>query len=239
VIYLLFNFRGAKSVFFFFQISHVVPKAVISDKRIWLAHRKRKLNLWRLPKIKRFYRRVKCHSLWPSYIREKGRTLGKTYGIKVRCYWEHAWEPRKHIGNLMKTWREHVGNQGKMKKVLPKWWNFTTKKKKPTLDYQFHPILFLKHHPPVMHKSRFLSCPIWQLHNIVRQGKLFVRRLHTTSFISQSSKKVCSICHVEISQTMAPSTTLLTPLKSSQWLQVQWGVFLMFRPILSGFRHIL
>jgi len=29
--------------------------------------------------------------LWPSYIGEKGRTLAKTYGIKVRCYWEHPW----------------------------------------------------------------------------------------------------------------------------------------------------
>jgi len=41
------------------------------------------------------------------YIGEKGRTLGKTYGIKVRCYWEHPWgthwKPREHIGNLMGT----------------------------------------------------------------------------------------------------------------------------------------
>jgi hypothetical protein len=29
----------------------------------------------------------------PIQVREKGRTLGKIYGIKVRCYWEH-------IGNL-------------------------------------------------------------------------------------------------------------------------------------------
>jgi hypothetical protein len=29
--------------------------------------------------------------LWPSYIGEKGRTLGKTYGIKERCYLEHPW----------------------------------------------------------------------------------------------------------------------------------------------------
>jgi len=41
------------------------------------------------------------------YIGEKGRTLGKTYGMKVRCYWEHTWgthqEPREHIENLMRT----------------------------------------------------------------------------------------------------------------------------------------
>jgi hypothetical protein len=34
--------------------------------------------------------------LWPNYMGEKGRTLGKTYGIKVRCYGEK-------IGNLMRT----------------------------------------------------------------------------------------------------------------------------------------
>jgi hypothetical protein len=43
--------------------------------------------------------------LWPTYIGEKGRTLGKTYGIKARCYWEHPCgthcEPREHIENMM------------------------------------------------------------------------------------------------------------------------------------------
>jgi len=38
-------------------------------------------------------------SLRPIYIGEKGRTLGKTYGIQVRCYWEH-------IGNPMGTKKE-------------------------------------------------------------------------------------------------------------------------------------
>jgi hypothetical protein len=41
------------------------------------------------------------------YEGEKGRTLGKTYGIKARCYWEHPWgtprELREHIENLMGT----------------------------------------------------------------------------------------------------------------------------------------
>jgi len=43
--------------------------------------------------------------LWPTYIGEKGRTLGKTSGIKARCYWEHPWgtqwELREHTRNLM------------------------------------------------------------------------------------------------------------------------------------------
>jgi len=44
---------------------------------------------------------------WPTHVGEKGRTLGKTYGIKARCYWEHPWgtywEPREHIWNLKGT----------------------------------------------------------------------------------------------------------------------------------------
>jgi len=61
--------------------------------------------------------------LWPTHIGEKGRTLGKTYGVTARCYREHPWASREHIGNLMGThWeleREHVGNKGKKKKILP------------------------------------------------------------------------------------------------------------------------
>jgi len=34
---------------------------------------------------------MECLPLWPTYIDEKGRTLGKTYGIKARCNWEHPW----------------------------------------------------------------------------------------------------------------------------------------------------
>jgi len=53
--------------------------------------------------------------LWPTYIGEKGRTLGKTYGIKARCYQEH-------IGNLKGTYWELEGNmlgQRKNEKILP------------------------------------------------------------------------------------------------------------------------
>jgi len=39
-------------------------------------------------------------SPWPDYKAEKGRILGKAYGIKVWFYWEHIEE---HIGNLMGT----------------------------------------------------------------------------------------------------------------------------------------
>jgi hypothetical protein len=49
---------------------------------------------------KRFFGNLECQLLWPKYIGEKGRTLGKTYGIKVRCYLNTHGE---HIGNLMGT----------------------------------------------------------------------------------------------------------------------------------------
>jgi hypothetical protein len=56
-------------------------------------HNKKKLKLWRFPKIEDSME-MGCLPLRPTYIGEKGRTLGKTYGIKARCYWEH-------IGNLI------------------------------------------------------------------------------------------------------------------------------------------
>jgi hypothetical protein len=44
-----------------------------------------------VPQIRRFYGKMGCLPLSLTYIVEKGRTLGKTYGIKERCYWEHPW----------------------------------------------------------------------------------------------------------------------------------------------------
>ncbi len=84
------------------------------------------------PQNNRFYRKMEYLALWPSYIGKKGRTLGRTYGIKVRCYWEHPWEthwkPKEHIGNLMGTHWELEGNKGKMKKnPSPQTQNFKEK----------------------------------------------------------------------------------------------------------------
>jgi hypothetical protein len=56
---------------------------------------------------------MECLSLWPKYIGEKGRISGKTYGIKVRCYWEHLGNLMEPIENL----KEHVENKGKLKKT--------------------------------------------------------------------------------------------------------------------------
>jgi len=67
----------------------------------------KKVESMEVSQSRRFYRKMQCLPLWPTYIGEKGRTLGKTYGIKAKCYWEHLWgthwEPREHIENLMRT----------------------------------------------------------------------------------------------------------------------------------------
>ncbi len=70
--------------------------------------KKKRLKLvWRLPQNRRFYGKMECLPLWPTYIGEKGRTLGKTYGIG-NTPWGTHWEPR-----------EHIGNKGKMEKNPP------------------------------------------------------------------------------------------------------------------------
>ncbi len=75
------------------------------------------------PNLKESMERWSASAFGPPIICEKGRTFGKTYGIKVRCYWEHPWgthwKPREHIGNPLRTWGEHVGNKGKKKKSSP------------------------------------------------------------------------------------------------------------------------
>jgi hypothetical protein len=58
------------------------------------------------PQNKRFYGKIECYSLSPTYLGEKGRILGKLYGLK-----------RGAIGT---TFREHVGNkEGMRKKNVP------------------------------------------------------------------------------------------------------------------------
>jgi hypothetical protein len=43
---------------------------------------KKKVEAMEAPQNKRFYGKIKCLPLWPTYIGEKGRTLGKMYAIK-------------------------------------------------------------------------------------------------------------------------------------------------------------
>jgi hypothetical protein len=77
------------------------------------------MKLWRLPKIECSILKHRVPPLWPSYIGERRTTFAKAYGIKVRWYGEHVGE---HLGDLMGThWelkKEHIGNQGKLKKEI-------------------------------------------------------------------------------------------------------------------------
>jgi hypothetical protein len=76
------------------------------------------------PRNRRFYEKMQCLFLWPTYIGEKGRTLDKTYGIKVRCYWDHPWGThREHIGNLMGThWELERNMLGTKENAEPSHW---------------------------------------------------------------------------------------------------------------------
>jgi len=64
----------------------------------------KKIETMEAPQNRRFYRNMKCSRLWPSYIVEKGRPLGKTYGIKARSSWKHPWGTHwEPDGNLKGT----------------------------------------------------------------------------------------------------------------------------------------
>ncbi len=93
-----------------------------SNEPFWLAHdtEKTKTKTLKAPQNRKFYGNMECLPLWPTYIGEK--TLGKTYGIKVRWYWEQPWWTHwEHDGNSLGTSRELVGNNGKMKNYSPFW----------------------------------------------------------------------------------------------------------------------
>jgi len=87
----------------------------------------KKVEITEAPQNRRFYAKMKCIPLWPTYIGEKGRTLGKTYGIKARCYWLHPWGNIGILGNPLGTCSEQMKkekNQGTliacMKFLFPK-----------------------------------------------------------------------------------------------------------------------
>ncbi len=59
---------------------------------------------------------MECLPLWLTYIGEKGRTLGKTCGIKARCYREHPWGTNWELGGNMFKWVNITG--GNIRNVL-------------------------------------------------------------------------------------------------------------------------
>jgi hypothetical protein len=71
--------------------------------------------------------------------------LGKTYGIKPRCYWEYPWETHwEHIGNLKGTCWEQRKNE-KKKPLAPE---TQTLKEKKTRHFECMlnlPIVWMKY----------------------------------------------------------------------------------------------
>jgi hypothetical protein len=60
---------------------------------------------------------MECLPLWATYIGEKRRGLWtKHRGLRQGAIGNTLGE---HIGNPLRTWREHVGNKGKMKNSSP------------------------------------------------------------------------------------------------------------------------
>jgi hypothetical protein len=65
------------------------------------------------PQNRRFYGKIECPPLWPTYIGEKEWTLCKTNRIKARCYWEHPWGTHWELGgNILGTKEKWKINQG-------------------------------------------------------------------------------------------------------------------------------
>jgi hypothetical protein len=119
--FILISWGCLTSPTFFFVFLFFFFFVVAMSQFDWPIAKNKKLKLWWLPKIEDSMERWSESPFGPPI---KGRTLGKIYGIKVRCYWEHPWgthwEPRETYwepgGNPLETWKEHVGNKGKMKK---------------------------------------------------------------------------------------------------------------------------
>jgi hypothetical protein len=50
------------------------------------------MKLWRLSKTEGSNIKYRIPSVWRTYIHERRTTFAKIYGIRVRCYEEHAGE---------------------------------------------------------------------------------------------------------------------------------------------------
>jgi hypothetical protein len=71
-----------------------------------------KVEIMEAPQNRIFYGKMECFPSRPTYIGEKGRTLGITYVVKARCYLEHPWETHwEPIENLKGTCWEQRKNE--------------------------------------------------------------------------------------------------------------------------------
>ncbi len=63
--------------------------------------------------------KMECFPIWPTYIGEKGRNLGKTHGINAKHCWEHHWGKTSKI---LGTYWEPDGNlKGTCWEQMEKW----------------------------------------------------------------------------------------------------------------------
>jgi hypothetical protein len=84
------------------QVSHIL---CILEIKTMIVKSQNKVETMEAPQNKSFYGKMECLTLWPTYVCEKGRTLGKTYGIKARYYWDDPWGAHwEPIGNMFGTY---------------------------------------------------------------------------------------------------------------------------------------
>jgi hypothetical protein len=55
------------------------------------------------PQNRKFYGKIKCLSLWPTYISEKVRTLAKRMGLKRGAIGNILGENIGNLGNILRT----------------------------------------------------------------------------------------------------------------------------------------
>jgi hypothetical protein len=85
---------------------------------------KKKLKLWRLPKIEDCMERWSASPFGPPREVRRGGLQTKHIGIKARCHWEHPWGTYwELIGNLKGTCWEQRKNEKNSKNTILNTWN--------------------------------------------------------------------------------------------------------------------
>jgi hypothetical protein len=83
----------------------------LCNEPFWLPHYPTKKKAWRLPKTK-VSLEDGVNPLWSTYIREKMTTLGKTSVVLSAT----SGGTHLKLGDLSRTWKEHIENMKKVKK---------------------------------------------------------------------------------------------------------------------------